>query len=146
LRSYGWQATAAKAVRRSSVGAEGNRTHFRNSSQTARQFRFAAVQCRFVTSSAVSRPPVSPRPTDRIPASPPHLRTAENGRHPVAARRFESTDCFLSLGRLEAMAPAVVRARRDADGRIPVASLRSLETEISRTEIARVPLPREIAC
>ena len=32
---------------------------------------------------------------------------------------------------LEAMAPAVARALREADGRIPIASLRSLETEIA---------------
>jgi predicted permease len=36
---------------------------------------------------------------------------------------------------LEAMAPAVARALREADGRIPIASLRSLETEVA-SEVA----------
>ena len=36
---------------------------------------------------------------------------------------------------LEAMAPAVARALREADGRVPIANLRSLETEIS-SEVA----------
>ena len=67
---------------------------------------------------------------------------APRGRHDTSFSRAraarhpgEATFYIRHRAGLEGMAPAVARALREADGRIPIASLRSLESEIA-TEVA----------
>jgi predicted permease len=60
---------------------------------------------------------------------PPRYVFFSNAERPAAPG--ETTFYIRHRGQLDAMAPAVARALREADRRIPIASLRSLETEIA---------------
>jgi len=60
---------------------------------------------------------------------PPRYVFFSNAERPAAPG--ETTFYIRHRGQRDAMAPAVARALREADGRIPIASLRSIETEIS---------------
>ena len=64
---------------------------------------------------------------------PPRYVFFSNAERPAAPG--ETTFYIRHRGQLDAMAPVVARALRQADGRIPIASLRSIETEIS-SEVA----------
>lgn len=64
---------------------------------------------------------------------PPRYIFFSNAERPAAPG--ETTFYLRHRGQLDAMAPTVARALREADGRIPIASLRSLETEIA-SEVA----------
>jgi len=64
---------------------------------------------------------------------PPRYVFFSTAEHPAGPG--EATFYIRHRAGLDAMAPAVARALREADGRIPIASLRSLETEVS-SEVA----------